>query len=113
MSKRIEWERTESVWKATPEVIAAWTFGSAQSGWVSAGSDVDIGVLMESPPSLDEQIDLLARLQAALQFEDIDLVVMGTHGRKGLEHVIFGSVAENVVKKSTVPVMTVNPYKLK
>ena len=76
MSKRIEWERTESVWKATPEVIAAWTFGSAQSGWVSAGSDVDIGVLMESPPPLGEQIDLLAKLQAALQFEDIDLVVL-------------------------------------
>ncbi len=45
--------------------------------------------------------------------EDIDLVVMGTHGRKGLEHVFFGSVAETVVKKSPVPVMTVNPYKVK
>ncbi|MCK4389884.1 MAG: universal stress protein [Desulfobacterales bacterium] len=45
--------------------------------------------------------------------EDIDLVIMATHGRKGLEHVIFGSVAENVVKKSRVPVMTVNPYKVK
>lgn len=42
--------------------------------------------------------------------EGIDLIVMGTHGRKGLEHVIFGSVAERVVKKSTVPVLTVNPY---
>lgn len=45
--------------------------------------------------------------------EGIDLVVMGTHGRKGLEHIVFGSVAENVVKKSSVPVMTINPYKLK
>jgi nucleotide-binding universal stress UspA family protein len=44
--------------------------------------------------------------------EGIDLVIMGTHGRKGLQHVIFGSVAENVVKKSPVPVMVVNPYKL-
>ena len=48
-----------------------------------------------------------------IESEDIDLVIMGTHGRKGLEHVIFGSVAENVVKKSSAPVMTVNPYKLK
>lgn len=45
--------------------------------------------------------------------EGIDLVIMGTHGRKGLEHIVFGSVAENVVKKSPVPVMTINPYKLK
>ncbi len=36
-----------------------------------------------------------------------------SHGRKGLEQVFFGSVAENVVKKSPVPVMTVNPHKVK
>jgi nucleotide-binding universal stress UspA family protein len=48
-----------------------------------------------------------------IESEDIDLVIMGTHGRKGMEHVLFGSVAENVVKKASVPVMTVNPYKLK
>ncbi len=48
-----------------------------------------------------------------IESEDIDLVIMGTHGRKGLEHTIFGSVAGNVVKKSPVPVLTVNPYKLK
>jgi nucleotide-binding universal stress UspA family protein len=45
--------------------------------------------------------------------DGIDLVIIGTHGRKGLEHIVFGSVAETVVKKSPVPVMTVNPYKLK
>lgn len=48
-----------------------------------------------------------------IEFEKIDLVVMGTHGRKGLEAVFFGSVAENVVKKSPVPVLTINPYKIK
>jgi nucleotide-binding universal stress UspA family protein len=42
----------------------------------------------------------------------IDLVVMGTHGRKGLDKVIFGSVAERVVKSSPVPVMVVNPFKV-
>jgi nucleotide-binding universal stress UspA family protein len=41
----------------------------------------------------------------------IDLVVMGTHGRKGIDKVIFGSVAERVVKSSPVPVMVVNPFK--
>jgi nucleotide-binding universal stress UspA family protein len=38
---------------------------------------------------------------------------MGTHGRKGLDHTIFGSVAENVVKKSPVPVLVINPYKMR
>ncbi|MBU1274876.1 MAG: universal stress protein [Proteobacteria bacterium] len=47
------------------------------------------------------------------QEKDIDLIVTATHGRKGLEHAIFGSVAENIVRNSPVPVMTINPYKLK
>jgi nucleotide-binding universal stress UspA family protein len=57
--------------------------------------------------------DPASKILETIQSEGIDLVVMGTHGRKGLEHTIFGSVAENVVKKSPVPVLTVNPYKLK
>ena len=44
--------------------------------------------------------------------EDIDLVIMGTHGRKGLDRVFFGSVADRVVKMSPVPVLTINPYRL-
>lgn len=40
---------------------------------------------------------------------DADLVVMGTHGRTGLAHVALGSVAERVVRTSTVPVVTVGP----
>lgn len=36
-----------------------------------------------------------------------DLIVMGTHGRTGLEHVIVGSTAERVVRRSPVPVLTV------
>jgi nucleotide-binding universal stress UspA family protein len=38
-----------------------------------------------------------------------DLVVMGTHGRTGLRHLLIGSVAEHVVRTSAVPVLTVRP----
>jgi len=38
---------------------------------------------------------------------DIDLVVMGTHGRHGFSHMLLGSVAEKVIRESKVPVLTV------
>ena len=47
------------------------------------------------------------------QTEKVDMIVMGTHGRKGLNKIVFGSVAERVVKLSPVPVFIVNPYKTK
>ena len=36
-----------------------------------------------------------------------DLIVVGTHGRTGLEHVIVGSTAERLVRRSKIPVLTV------
>jgi nucleotide-binding universal stress UspA family protein len=38
-----------------------------------------------------------------------DLIVMGTHGRRGFEHLMLGSVAEKVLRNATCPVMTVPP----
>jgi nucleotide-binding universal stress UspA family protein len=38
---------------------------------------------------------------------DVDLIVMGTHGRGGLDKLILGSVAEGVVRKADRPVLTV------
>jgi nucleotide-binding universal stress UspA family protein len=40
---------------------------------------------------------------------DIDLIVLGTHGRSGLIHALMGSVAEKVVRKAPCPVLTVRP----
>lgn len=48
--------------------------------------------------------------KAILDFVDeakIDLIVMGTHGRRGLDRVLLGSVTEEVVRLSRIPVMTV------
>jgi nucleotide-binding universal stress UspA family protein len=39
--------------------------------------------------------------------QSADLIVLGTHGRTGLDHVLFGSTAEKVVRKSSIPVMTI------
>jgi nucleotide-binding universal stress UspA family protein len=43
----------------------------------------------------------------AIRDHQIGLVVMGTHGRRGLAHALLGSVAEKIVRMSPVPVLTV------
>ena len=39
----------------------------------------------------------------------IEMIVMGTHGRSGLSHLLLGSVAERVVRTAGCPVLTVRP----
>jgi nucleotide-binding universal stress UspA family protein len=56
--------------------------------------------------------DPASEILRIIDTENIGLVIMGTHGRKGLEHLVFGSVARQVVKKSPVPVLTLNPNRL-
>jgi len=46
-------------------------------------------------------------IQQALEQGEHQLIVMGTHGRKGIERLLMGSVAERTVRTSPVPVLTV------
>ncbi len=39
--------------------------------------------------------------------KEVDLIIVGTHGRTGLDHVLFGSTAEKVVRKAPCPVLSV------
>jgi nucleotide-binding universal stress UspA family protein len=60
-----------------------------------------LGVVREG--SVWREIDDVAREMRA------DLIVLGTHGRRGVARVILGSVAEKVVRTSPIPVLTVHP----
>lgn len=42
--------------------------------------------------------------------ENADLIVISSHGRTGMDHVLFGSTADKVVRKSPCPVLTVRPH---
>ena len=41
--------------------------------------------------------------------KNIDIIVMATHGRKGIDRILFGSVAERIVKYAHIPVLTLRP----
>lgn len=54
-------------------------------------------------PEGDPRVDILTTAKVI----GADLIVMGTHGRTGLRHMIMGSVAEYVVRHSSIPVLIV------
>lgn len=73
------------------------------------------------PPDLANGIDTVVRQISSgrpfleiVRYADenrINLIVIGTHGRSGLEHILMGSVAERIVRKAPCPVLTVRPEK--
>jgi nucleotide-binding universal stress UspA family protein len=63
-------------------------------------ADLDHESLVVSGVPFEEIVKVAGEKQA-------DLIVLGTHGRKGLDHMLFGSTAERVVRHAACPVMTV------
>ncbi len=64
------------------------------------GAKVDSIVLMGN---VHETVLVVARAN------DCNLIVIGTHGRRGIAHALLGSVAEKIVQLSPIPVLTVRP----
>jgi nucleotide-binding universal stress UspA family protein len=71
----------------------------------------DVGELRPADPGLAlerrvEEGDPAAEILRVAAEAGADLIVMGTHGRTGLRHLLLGSVAEQVVRKAPCPVLT-------
>jgi nucleotide-binding universal stress UspA family protein len=70
-------------------------------------------------PSTDAEVSIHTHLVRGLSASEAivevagdlkcELIVMGTHGRRGFTHLLLGSVAEHVVRSAPVPVLTVRP----
>ena len=43
--------------------------------------------------------------------QDAGMIIIGTHGKRGLEKILLGSVAERVLKSAPCPVLVMNPYR--
>jgi nucleotide-binding universal stress UspA family protein len=60
---------------------------------------------------IQQSNDPVAEICAYVEANPIDLVIMGTHGRTGLSHLLAGSIAEEVVRRAGCPVMAVRASK--
>lgn len=68
------------------------------------------GIAMLDHKVWASQGDVWEMLHLLVMQEDIDLVVLGTHGRCGLKKLFLGSVAEQVFRHCRCPVLTVGPH---
>lgn len=62
---------------------------------------------LETTVSLQLSFDVADTIYEYVDERDIDLVVMGTHGRRGVDRMLFGSVTEEVVREADCPTLTV------
>jgi nucleotide-binding universal stress UspA family protein len=79
-------------------------------------AEQDLGGLARSPVLQGVRSDVVVgegdvseALALMVQDRDIDLIVLGTHGLKGMDRLLVGSVAEHVLRTSKCPVMTAGP----
>jgi nucleotide-binding universal stress UspA family protein len=86
----------------SPDVLSEW-LGQPS---MEAGLDLDDLTIIQKQISSGTPPE---RLLAYVEDQGIDLVVMGTHGRRGVQRMLLGSVTEEVVRKAPCPVLTVNP----
>jgi nucleotide-binding universal stress UspA family protein len=92
------------------------TAGLAPEAWERAEHDRAETAVAEAVEALPDDVTTESAVRegtpatAILDYADdadVDVIVMGTHGRTGLDHYLVGSVTERVVRKSPVPVLTV------
>jgi len=55
--------------------------------------------------------DIVDEILLCAKEESADLIIMGSHGKRGLEKILLGSVAERVLKNAHCPVLIMNPYR--
>jgi nucleotide-binding universal stress UspA family protein len=63
-------------------------------------SEVEVNTVVKTGKPFYEIIETAS-------LEDIDLIIIATHGHTGVEHILFGSTAEKVVRKAPCPVLTI------
>lgn len=64
---------------------------------------------LEHRTLVERGIEVWPSVQRVVEDDDVDLIVLGTHGRTGAEKMLLGSVAEEIFRRSPVPVLTIGP----
>jgi len=80
---------------------------AAQEGMERAGAHL-AGLVHET--IIENELGVWPAVERAIKELKIDMIVVGTHGRSGIERLLLGSVAEEIFRRSPVPVLTIGPW---
>lgn len=107
----------EIPWQISCSTVAPIDIGAVEEAWEQAGKQIiDEASKLTQAAGVAAETQLIETLTEAPTraiMEDVrrwqpDLIVMGTHGRHGLERMFIGSVAEGVVRLANVPVLLIH-----
>jgi nucleotide-binding universal stress UspA family protein len=73
--------------------------------WIGAAVPAGVPVLLRVQEAESVQREILTQADA----DDADLLVIGTHGRSGFQHLLLGSITEKVIRKARCPTLVVPP----
>jgi nucleotide-binding universal stress UspA family protein len=85
------------------------------AGQISIAAQARLDAILEAQKT--SGVEMTAILRDGVAWEEInrvadevkaDLIIIGTHGRRGLARALLGSVAENVIRTSTMPVLVIH-----
>ena len=92
-----------------------WALTAEVAGQIEAAASQALDGVVERARKSGVTVDRVLRqgpawseIEGFARAANVDLIVMGTHGRRGLSRVLLGSVAERVVRVSPCPVLTVH-----
>jgi nucleotide-binding universal stress UspA family protein len=94
---------------ASPESVAATIEG------LEEGAQVEMQRLDSQLAGIDHEtmvvhgLSVWSGIQQVLADREVDLLIVGTHGRTGAMKLLLGSVAEEIFRRSSVPVLTIGP----
>jgi nucleotide-binding universal stress UspA family protein len=107
----------EMPWQISSSTLAPIDIGPVEEAWEQAGKEIIEGAAkLTQAAGVTAETQLIETLTEApgrAIMEEVgrwqpDLIVMGTHGRHGLERMFIGSVAERVVRLADVPVLLIH-----
>jgi len=88
---------------AIPSVNTEWDIKAKEEIDKLADSEIPTGVKIKTIIKTGKPF--LEIIETAAE-EDVDIIIIATHGHSGMEHILFGSTAEKVVRKAPCPVLT-------